>query len=325
MRKVIFVAVAFAVSLASIGTATAQVYPSRPITLIVPFSAGGPTDTIGRVVAERMRVSLGQPVIIENVTGAGGNIGVGRVARAQPDGYTLVIGHWSTHVINGAIYTLPYDVVKDFEPIALLSTNPQMIISKNAVPAKDLRELTAWLKANPGKATLATVGPGSQPHVAGILFQNFTGARFQFVPYRGAAPAMQDLLGGQIDLMMPQVIIALPQVRAGKVRAYAVTSKSRVPSAPDIPSMDEAGVPGVYVDSWHGLWAPKGTPKEVIAKLNAAVVETLAYPAARQKLVDLGQEFWPRAGQTPEALAAFQKAEIDKWWPIVKEAGIKAE
>jgi tripartite-type tricarboxylate transporter receptor subunit TctC len=321
----LFPIAAVAMTLGSVLSAQAQVYPSHPITMMVPFAAGGPTDVIARVLAEGMRGSLGQPVIVENVTGAGGNIGVGRVARATPDGYTVVVGHWSTHVVNGAIYTLPYDVVSDFAPIAPISTNPQVMVSKNAVPAKDLRELIAWLKSSPGKATLATVGAGSQPHVAGVLFQKLTGTTFQFVPYRGAAPAMQDLLGGQIDLMIPQAIIAIPQVQSGKIRAYAVTAKTRLQYASDIPTVDEAGAPGLYVSSWHGLWAPKGTPKDVAAKLNSAVKDALADPIVRQKLVKLGQELWPREQQTPETLAVYQKAEIEKWWPIIKAAGIKAE
>jgi tripartite-type tricarboxylate transporter receptor subunit TctC len=319
------VAIALAVLAASNVSSTAQVYPSRPITLIVPFSAGGPTDTIGRIFAERLRASLGQTVIVENVTGAAGSIGVGRVARAAPDGYTLSIGHWSTHVVNGAVYSLPYHVLDDFEPISLIANNPQLIVSRNAMPAKDLRELIAWLKANPDKATQGTAGAGSASHVGGVYFQSSSATRFQFIPYRGAAPAMQDLLAGQVDLMFDQAANALPQVRAGKIRAYAVTAKTRLASASDIPSVDEAGLPGFYISIWHALWASKGTPKDVIAKLNAAVVEALADQTVRQRLADLGQELPAREQQTPEALVAHHKAEIDKWWPIIKAANIKAE
>ena len=318
-------AIALVVLAASNVSSTAQVYPSRPITLIVPFSAGGPTDTIGRIFAERIRASLGQTVIVENVTGAAGSIGVGRAARAAPDGYTLSIGHWSTHVVNGAVYSLPYHVLNDFEPISLIANNPQLIVSRNAMPAKDLTELIAWLRANPDKATQGTAGAGSASHVGGVYFQSISATRFQFIPYRGAAPAMQDLLAGQVDLMFDQAANALPQVRAGKIRAYAVTAKTRLASASDIPSVDEAGLPGFYISIWHALWASKGTPKDVIAKLNAAVVEALADQTVRQRLADLGQELPAREQQTPEALVAHHKAEIDKWWPIIKAANIKAE
>jgi tripartite-type tricarboxylate transporter receptor subunit TctC len=305
--------------------AWAQNYPARPITMIVPFPAGGPTDTIARIVAEGMRVSLRQPIIIENVTGAGGTIGVGRVARAVPDGYTLSVGFLGTHVLNGAIYRLQYDVLKDFEPVALLASNPQLIVAKNALPAKSLNELIVWLQANPGKASQGTAGVGSPAHVSGAYFQKETGTRFQFIPYRGAAPAMQDLVAGQIDLMFDQVVNSLPHVRGGKIKAYAVTAKTRLVSAPEIPTVDEAGLRGFYISIWSGMWAPKGTPKDVVAKLNAAVVDALAHPTVRRQLADLGQEVPPRGQQTPEALGTFQRAEMEKWWPIIKTAGIKAE
>jgi tripartite-type tricarboxylate transporter receptor subunit TctC len=318
-------ALALAAGLAIINPASAQVYPSRPITIVVPFPAGGVFDTVLRIIADRMRASLGQPIIVENVAGAGGSIGLGRVARASPDGYTLGLGYWATHVINPAIYPLPYDPVKDFEPIALIATNSAVIVSRNALPAENLRELIAWLKTNPDKATLATVGAGSPPHIAGLLFQGITSTRFQFVPYRGGALAMQDLLSGQVDLSILQATIVLPQVSAGKIRAYAVTAKMRLSAAPDIPTVDEAGVPGLHVDIWSGLWAPKTTPNDVVARLNGAIVEALADPRIRQRLVDMGQEIFPREQQTPAALAALQKAEIEKWWPIIKAAGIRAE
>jgi tripartite-type tricarboxylate transporter receptor subunit TctC len=307
-----------------VGQAAAQSYPSRPITLIVPVAAGGPTDTIARLVAGRMSKSLGQPVVVENITGAAGTIGVGHVAQAQPDGYTIGIGFWSTHVINPAIYSLSYNVLTDFAPISLLTTTPQIIVSKNAVPAQSLKELVAWLKANPGTANEGTGGVGSPPHIAGIYFQKLTGTQFRFVPYRGAAPAMRDLLAGQIDLFMPQAFAAR-LVQAGKIRAYAIMAKTRLQSAPDIPTVDEAGVPGLYISTWHGLWAPKGTPATAIAKLDAAVEDALADAEVRKKLAAQEQEIFPRDQQTPQALATFQKAEIDKWWPIIKEAGVHVE
>ena len=305
--------------------AHAQTYPSRTITILVGYAAGGPTDTIARIVAERMRGPLGQPIVIENVSGASGSIGTGRVAHAVPDGYTLSVGDVSTHVFNGATYSLQYDVLKDFEPIATLPSNPSLILAKNAVPAKDLRELIAWIKANQDKVTAATAGAGSPSHVSLVRFQAITGTRFQLVPYRGAGPAMQDVIAGQIDIMFNQTANALPQVRNGKLKAYAVTSKTRVAAAPEIPTVDEAGLPGFYFSIWRGLWAPKGTPISVIIKLNAAVVEALADPVLRERLAVMGEEIPPREQQTPEALGALQKAEIEKWWPIIKTANIKSE
>ena len=306
-------------------TVGAQGYPARSIVLVVPFSAGGPTDTIARITAERMTRALGQTVVVENTTGSGGSIGVGRVVRAAPDGYTLGIGHIGTHVVNGAIYSLPYDLLKDLEPVAMVATNPQIIVSKNAIPAKNLGELIAWVKANQEKVSSVTGGAGTPSHVSGAYFQKTTGTQFQIIHYRGAAPAMQDLIAGHVDLTFEQAASGLPQVRSGKIRAYAVTSKTRLLAAPEIPTVDEAGLPGFYMAVWHGIWAPKSTPKAVIAKLNAAIAETLTDPAVIQKLVSLGQEIPPREQQTPDALGAHHKAEIEKWWPVIKAAGIKVE
>ncbi len=304
--------------------ARAQTYPSRPITMIVPYTAGGPTDTVGRVVAERMRAELGQPVVLENVGGAGGSIGLGRLARSAPDGYTINVGNWSAHVINGAIYTLPYDLKTDFEPIALLAQAPQMVVAKKATPADDLKGFIAWLKANP-KTTAGTAGIGSPPHIGGVLFQNMTDITLQFVHYRGVALATQDLVAGQIDMAIADVTTATPQVRAGTIKAYAVAAPTRLPALPDVPTADEAGLPGFHVATWNALFAPKGTPKALIEKLNAAAVTALADPAVRARFAAVGQEIPPREQQTPEALAALNKADIEKWWPIVKAANVKAE
>ena len=309
----------------AIAAAPAQVYPSRPITMVVPFAAGGPVDTVARILSEPMRATLGQSIIVENVTGAAGSIGVGRVARAAPDGHTLSIGHWSTHVVNGAIYPLPYDLLRDLEPIVLLPSNPMIVVSKSAVPAKNLNEFVGWIKANEGKVSAGTAGAGSATHVAGVYFQNVTGTRFQFVPYRGTGPALQDLVAGQIDFIVDQASNSLQHVRDGKIRAYAVTASARLPSAPDIPTVAEAGLPSLDISVWYGLWAPKGTPKEIIAKLNAAAVQALSEPTVRQRFAELGLDMPPRDRLTPEALAAHQKAEIEKWWPVIKGANIKTE
>ena len=272
-----------------------------------------------------MKVVLSQPVVIENVSGANGSTAVGRVARAAADGYTLSLGAWNTHVSNGALYALPYDVLKDFEPVALLASFSSMIVTRKAMPANDLKELVAWLKANPGKASQGSAGVGSMGHLAGVYFQSISGTRLQHVPYRGSAPAMQDLVAGQIDMMIDAPVVILPQLRAGTIRAFAVLAKSRLVQAPDIPTADEAGLPGFHVSNWFGLWAPRGTAKDIVGRLNVAAVSSLADPAVRQKLADLGFEIAPRDQQTPEALAAFQKAEIEKWWPIIKAADIKGD
>jgi tripartite-type tricarboxylate transporter receptor subunit TctC len=316
--------VALALAMSNIGTAAAQVYPSRPIMMDVPFAAGGPTDTIARVVAQRMSVSLGRSIVIENISGADGTIGVGRVARAAPDGYMLSFGDSSTHVLNGAAYALPYDVLGDFAPVALISSNPLVIVTNKDVPAGNLKELIAWIKANQDKVAM---GVGSMTHrVTGVYFQNLTGTRFTLVPYRGGAPAMQDLMAGQTQLMFDQAVTSLPLVRAGSTKAYAITAATRLAAAPDIPTVDEAGLPGFYISIWRGVWAPKATPKPIIAKLNAAIVQALADPAVRRRLAEeLGQEIPPREQQTPEALYARHKADIEKWWPLIKAANIRPE
>jgi tripartite-type tricarboxylate transporter receptor subunit TctC len=324
MGKVL-VAAALATSLTNIAGASAQNFPIRPVTIVVPFAAGGPADAMARVIGDRMRVSLGQQVIIENVAGAGGSTGVGRVVRAPPDGYTVSIGHWSTHVVNGAIYDLPYDLLRDLEPVAQLPSNPQWIVAKKSVPASNLKELVAWLKANEAKVSAGTAGPGSASHVGGVYFQNITGTHFPFVPYRGTGPALNDLIAGQIDLIIDQTSNSMTQVQAGSIKAYAVTAKVRLPSAPDVPTVDEAGVPGLYISVWYGLWVPKGTPRDVIARLNAAAVDAMADPTVRTRMATLGLEIPPREQQTPEALGNLQRAEIQKWWPIIKAANIAGE
>jgi tripartite-type tricarboxylate transporter receptor subunit TctC len=316
-------AVAFALGTAA--TASAQVYPSRPITMIVPFPAGGATDVLARIMAERMRASLGQPIVIENVAGAAGSIGVGRAVRAPADGYTLSVGTLSTHVLIGALYALPFDLRSDLEPIAQLATEPLLIVGKKSLPANDLNEMIAWLAANPGKASAGIAGVGATGHVTGIFFQKETGTRFAFVPYRGNGPAIQDLIAGQIDLMIEPSSNFLSQLRAGGLKAYAVTAKARIAAAPDIPTTDEAGLSGFYASLWYGLWVPKGTPRDVVRTLNAAVTAALADQALRARFADLALEIPLPERQTPEALAALQQAEIDKWWPIIKAANIKAE
>jgi tripartite-type tricarboxylate transporter receptor subunit TctC len=304
---------------AGIAGAQAQTYPSHPITLVVPFPPGGSTDAAARIMAERMRVPLGQPVVIENIGGAGGSIAVGRVARAAPDGYTFDIGQWDTHV-GSIIYKLDYDLEKDFEPIGLISTNPQLMVAKPNLPAQNLAELVTWMKANPGKINF--VNQNAAANVSGVLFENLTGQKVQFIPYRGAGPAMTDLMSGLVDLLVVQGAVALPQIRAGTIKALANLSEKRSASMPEIPTADETGVPGLYMSGWFGFFAPKGTPKDVIARLNAATVEALADPALQKRFAELGLDVASREQQTPEGLAALQKAEIVKWWPIIKAAGI---
>jgi tripartite-type tricarboxylate transporter receptor subunit TctC len=311
---------------AGIAGASAQSFPSRPITLVVPYGPGGPADILARIMAEWMRAPLGQPVIVENVAGAAGTIGVSRVVRAPPDGYTLSYGNWGTHVLNGVIQKVSYDVLTDLEPVMLLPDNPYIVVTNAAVPAQNFRELMTWLKANPGKASQGTGGSGSGSHVIGIYFQSLTGLRYQFVPYRqGTAGQTQDLLSGQIDMMFDQPSNAVPHVRSGRLRAYAVLASSRLAMAPEIPTVDEVGLPGFHVSTWYALWAPKGTPKPIVERLNAAAMEALADPAVREKLTAMGFAIPPRERQTPEALAAHHQAELAKWSAIIKAANVKAD
>src|SRR5437016_5171909 len=305
--------------------AAAQTWPSRPVTVIVPFPAGGATDTLARYLAEQMRPILGQAIVIENVGGAAGGLGVGRAVRSPADGYTLSIGTSTTHMLIGGLYTLPFDLLRDLEPVILIGSEPLLIVGKKSFPADDLKGLIAWLKANPDKASVGIAGVGATGHLTGISLQRETGTKFQFVPYRGNGPAMQDLLSGQIDFMIEPASNFRSLLGAGSVKPFAISGKTRLKSSPDIPTADEAGLPGFFASLWYGLWVPKDTPKPIIAKLNAAVVDALASPQVRTRLAELGPEIPPREQQTPEVLGAFQKAEADKWWPIIKAANIKAE
>ncbi len=323
--KRLSVTLAVAMVIGGVTSASAQNYPSRPITVVVAFAAGGSGDTIMRIVADHMRTNLGQTIVIENVGGAAGSIGVGRVARAAPDGYTISYGNWPTHVLNGAVYSLSYDVLKDFEPISLVTAESIAIVGRKSIPANDLKGLIGWLKDNPGKASAGTTGPGGVGHVVGVFFQQQTRTQFEFVPYRGLGPAMQDMIAGQIDIMFDTAANSVPQVRAGNVKGFAVTAKTRLPAAPDLPTVDEAGLPGFYMSNWRGLWAPKGTPADIVAKLNGAVRIALADATVRKRLAELGQELLPSEQLTPEALNKLQRAEIERWWPIIRAADIKAK
>jgi tripartite-type tricarboxylate transporter receptor subunit TctC len=318
----IAVSAALVATAAIAGVHAQQPFPSRQITLVVPFPPGGSTDAIARIMADRMRTNLGQPVVIENVGGAGGSIAVGRVARAQPDGYTIDIGQWDTHV-GSIIYKLNYDLQKDFDPIGLLSVNPQLMVAKKALPANDLKGLVAWMKANPDKITFVNQNAAAQ--VTGILFEQATGQKVQFIPYRGAGPAMTDLISGQVDLLVVQAAVTLPQVQAGTVKVLANLSPQRSAAIPDIPTSDESGVPSLYMSGWFGFFGPRGLPKDVLARLNRAMVETLADPAVRKRFGELGLDVASPEQQTPQGLAAFQAAEIKKWWPIIKAANIKGD
>jgi tripartite-type tricarboxylate transporter receptor subunit TctC len=324
-REIVRLAAGAVAATAISQTAWSDSFPSRPITLVVPFAAGALNDIVARILAEGFRAAFGEPGIVENVTGADGTIATSRVARAAPDGYTLIVGSWNTHVANSLIYPVQYDVVKDFEPVALLPDAPMILIAKKSEPANNLKEFIAWLKANPGKASIGTAGVGSAPHMLALLFRKQTGTQFQLIPYRGAAPAMQDVMAGQIDATFITIGPALPHVLAGNMKAFGVTAAHRVAAAPQIPTMEEAGLNHFNFTYWAGLFAPRGTPKEVIAKLSAAVAATFNEPNVRQKLSRQGFEVPPTAQMTPEALAALQESEIAKWWPIIKEAGIKAE
>jgi tripartite-type tricarboxylate transporter receptor subunit TctC len=287
--------------------------------MIVPYGAGGPLDTLARIVGEQMRVSLGQPVVIENITGASGSIGVGRAVRAEPDGYTLCIGNWATHVVNGATFPLQYDLLHDLAPVALLSSNPYVAVARKGLPAQNLQELIAILKANPGTVTLGTGGAGSGQHISGVYFQNATGTTLRFVPYRaGSSDIMKDLAGEHIDLTFDQAISSLSYIRNRQLKAYAITAAARLAAAPEIPTVDEAGAPGVYVSSWSGLWVPSATPRSAIATLTKAAMEALASEDVRGRLEELGQAIPAPAQQTAEAFGAFHRAEIEKWWPIIK-------
>jgi tripartite-type tricarboxylate transporter receptor subunit TctC len=323
--RILLIAIA-AVAWGGIGRGTqAQDFPSRPITMVVPLPTGSAFDLSARLLAGRMRALFGQPVIVENLTGASGSVGTGRCARAAPDGYTLCFGGVGTHVLNGAVLAPTYDVLKDFEPVSLVATAQLLIVAKKTMTASDLKELIAWLKANPDAASQGTGGTGSLTHLAGVAFQRETGTRFRSVPYRGAGAAINDLVAGHIDIMIDLAPNSLPHVHAGTIKAYAVMAKTRLTAAPYIPTVDEAGLPGFYMSAWQAVWAPKGTPMSVIAKLNAAILDALADPTVRSRLADLGQETFPPEQQTPDALGVLQKAEIGKWWPMIKAANIKAE
>jgi tripartite-type tricarboxylate transporter receptor subunit TctC len=325
MRKLLTVMVAAVAGLGWTGVAAAQAYPTRPITMIVPFPAGGATDTLARFLAEKMRAVLGQSVIIENIAGAAGSIGVGRAVRSAADGYTLSIGTSTTHMLTGGLYPLPFDLLKDLEPVIYIGSEPLLIVGKKNLPADDLKGLIAWLKANPDKASVGIAGVGATGHLSGISFQKETATKFQFVPYRGNAPAMQDLLAGQIDFMIEPSSNFKSPVEAHSVKPFAITGRTRLPSSPDIPTADEAGLPGFFASLWYGLCVPKDTPKDIVAKLNATMVQLLAAPSVKARFAELGIQIAPLDQQSPEALRAFQKAETERWWPIIKAANLKGE
>lgn len=324
MKRFLFAAI-FAMALQAITGAVAETYPSRPIVMVAPLGVGGSTDVIARIMAQAMGQALGQTIIVENTTGAGGTVGEGRIARAKPDGYTIGIGQWGTNVANGAIYPLNYDLMKDFEPVGLIATQPFLIAARKAMPANNLKELITWLRENGDKTNVGHSGVGTPSHVAGLLLAKAIGTNFTMVPYRGAGEAAQALIGGQIDLLLVTPAVALGQLRAGAIKVYAVTASRRLAEAPDMPTTDEAGLPGFYFSFWHAIWVPKDTPRDVVVKLNDALVKALASPVTREKLISLSQDIFPPEQQTPEALRTFQQSEIDKWWPIIKAANIKAE
>jgi tripartite-type tricarboxylate transporter receptor subunit TctC len=325
MRRLLMVLAAILLIPGSTGPAAAQGYPTRPITMIVPFPAGGATDTLARYLGEQMRAILGQPIIVENVGGAAGSLGVGRAVRSPADGYTLSIGTSTTHMLTGGLYALSFDLSKDLEPVIHIGSEPLLIVGKKGLPVDDLKGLIAWLEANPDKASVGIAGVGATGHLTGIAFQKETGTKFQFVPYRGNAPAMQDLLAGQIDFMIEPSSNFKSLIAAGSVKPFAITGRTRLPYAPDIPTADEAGLPGFFASLWYGLWVPRDTPKEIIARLNATLMQVLADPPVQKRLAELGIQITPAAQQTPEALRAFQKAEMERWWPIIKASNIKAE
>jgi tripartite-type tricarboxylate transporter receptor subunit TctC len=323
MRRLLLSAALIALAVAP--AAQAQTFPSKPITVIVPLAAGGAVDRMVRILAEQMRETLGQTVVVENVGGAGGTLGILRVARAPADGYTMSIGTWGTHVVNQEIFSPAYDLTKDFEPVALLPNVPYWMVGKKDLPPKDMKELIAWLKANGDKASGGTVGGAGGATMCSIYFQNASKTKYQLIPYKGGAPALRDLVGGQIDVMCDLAANSLPQVKSGHIKAYAVMSKERWFGAPDVPTAEEAGLPGVHVSTWHGAWVPAGTPKQVVDRLSKALITAMADPATRKRLADMGMEIPPPDRQTAAGLAAHQKAEIEKWWPIVRESGLKAK
>jgi tripartite-type tricarboxylate transporter receptor subunit TctC len=325
MRKWLKVMAATLLALGWSGMAAAQGYPNHPVTMIVPFPAGGATDTLARFLGEQMRAILGQPIIVENIGGAAGSIGVGRAVRSPADGYTLSIGTSTTHMLTGGLYALSFDLLKDLEPVILIGSEPLLIVGKKALPADDLKGLIDWLKANPDKASVGIAGVGAAGHLTGISFQKETGTKFQFVPYRGNAPAMQDLLAGNIDFMIEPSSNFKSLVAAGSIKPFAITGRTRLPSSPDIPTADEAGLSGFFASLWYGLWVPKDTPKDIVARLNATLMQVLADPAVQKRLDELGIQISPVAQQSPEALRNFQRAEMERWWPIIKASNIKAE